>query len=129
MDFAGRACFVKRAARRIVVAALAFALAACLSNVQSLGPNMVRLNMTGVQAPSEGLAINQVMTLAAQQTLARGYTLFRFIDWTAGQPTAATPGQPATANFSVTVVMFHDGEQGFYPVFSARQFVPATTQQ
>ncbi|HEY8163726.1 MAG: hypothetical protein ACR650_06515 [Methylocystis sp.] len=106
--------------------AASLALSACLSmNVSSLAPNMIRLNMQGIAAPSDEAAIKETLTLAAQQTLARGYTLFRFTDWTAGPTQIVTPGKPAAANFAVTVVMFRDGEQGTNPFFDARQIVKA----
>lgn len=113
----------------IALIGASLALGACLSTkVQSLAPNMVRLDLRGVEAPSDELALKQVMTLAAKETVARGYTLFRFADWSAGSTQVVTPGQPATANFAVTVVMFHDGEQGSTPVFDARQILPKAVQ-
>lgn len=103
-------------------------LSACLSTkVSSLAPNMVRLDMKGVDAPSDQEALKSLMLLGAKETLARGYQLFRFIDWAAGPTQMATPGQPAAANFEVTVVMFRVGEQGNNPVFDARAIMQ--TQQ
>ncbi len=87
---------------------------------------MERINFQGVDAPSDDQAIKQALALAAKETLARGYTLFRFTNWQAGPTQVVTPGQPATANFAVTIVMYHDGEQGTVPVFDARQ-ITATT--
>lgn len=104
--------------------AASFALSACLSSkVSSLAPNMARLNLQGFEAPSEQEAFRKLMVLAAEETLARDYTLFRFIDWDAGPTQLATPGRPASANFAVTVVMFRDGEQGSNPVFNAREIL------
>ncbi len=106
--------------------AASLALSACLSTrVSSLAPNMIRLNMQGVDAPSDEAAVKEVLALAAQETLARGYTLFRFTDWTAGPAQIVTPGKPATANFAVTVTMFREGEQGLNPFFDARQLAKA----
>ena len=82
---------------------------------------MVRLNFQGADTLSDEKALKEALALAAKETLARGYTLFRFKDWAAGPPQIITPGQPATANFAVTVVMFRDGEQGANPFFDARQ--------
>lgn len=97
-------------------------LTACLSNrVQTLGPNMLRLDMTGLPATgTEEQTLQQLLALAARETLARGYTHFRLTDWKAGPRQIVTAGQPQTANFSVTVVMFHQGEQGNNPAFDAR---------
>jgi hypothetical protein len=111
-------------ARFVPLLAASLMLSACLSTrVSSLAPNMVRLNMQGLLAPSDEAALKEVMALAAKETLARGYTLFRFTDWAAGPTQIVTPGQPATANFAVSVVMFQDGEQGLKPFFDARQIV------
>jgi hypothetical protein len=108
--------------RLIAVFAVSLQLAACLSNrVQTLGPNMLRLDMTGLPVGSEEQVLQQLLALGARETLARGYTHFRLSDWKAGAPQVVTPGQPQTANFSVTLVMYHDGEQGSNPVFDARQ--------
>ncbi|WP_442753340.1 hypothetical protein ACNHKD_10010 [Methylocystis sp. JAN1] len=97
------------------------ALSACLSTkVSSLAPNMVRVNLQGADAPSDEQALKEALVLASKETLAHEYDLFRFIDWSAGPAQLATPGQPAVANFAVTVVMFRYGEQGSNPVFDAR---------
>jgi hypothetical protein len=105
---------------------VALLLPACLSNrVQTLAPNMLRLDLTGVDANSDEKVLQQLLALGAQETLSRGYTHFRFIDWTPGATQIVQPGQPLKANFAVTMVMFHDGEQGQNPVFDARQFVAA----
>lgn len=102
----------------------AAALSACLpTNISTLAPNMVRLDLQGADTLSDEKALKEALALAAKETLARGYTLFRFTDWAAGPPRIITPGQPATANFAVTVVMFRDGEQGPNPFFDARQIV------
>lgn len=114
----------------VVVVAASVMLSACLSTkVASLAPNMVRLNLQGYDAPSDESALKEVMVLAAKETLKRDYTLFRFIDWSAGEAQVATPGQPAVANFEVTVVMFRIGEQGFNPVFDARQILKTQEPQ
>ncbi len=97
-------------------------LAACLSNrVQTLAPNMLRLDMTGLKVSTEEQTLQQLLSLGARETLSRGYTYFRFSDWKAGATQIVTAGQPQTANFSVTMMMYHDGEQGTAAVFDARQ--------
>ncbi|MDJ0448435.1 hypothetical protein [Methylocystis sp. JR02] len=104
--------------------AAAVALSACLpTNISALGPNMIRLDFRGADTLSDETALKEALARAAKETLARGYTLFRFTDWAAGPPQTITPGQPATANFAVTVVMFREGEQGANPFFDARQIV------
>ncbi len=106
--------------------AASLVLAACLSNrVQTLAPNMLRLDLTGVDANSEEKVLQQLLALGAQETLSRGYTHFRFVDWTPGATQVVQPGAPLKANFAVTMVMFHDGEQGQNPVFDARQIAQA----
>lgn len=108
--------------------AASLALSGCLSTkVSSLAPNMVRVNLQGYDAPSDGEALKEALVLAAEETIAHGYTLFRFVDWSAGEAQVATPGQPTVANFAVTVVMFRDGEQGSNPVFDARSILAAQT--
>lgn len=108
--------------RLLTLLAASLLLAACLSSrVQTLAPNMLRLDMRGLEVSSEEQTLQQLLALGARETLARGYTHFRFLDWKAGETHIVTPGQPQTANFSVTLVMFHAGEQGTNPVFDASQ--------
>lgn len=112
-------------ARLLTLFAASLLLAACLSNrVQTLAPNMLRFDMTGLKVSSEEQTLQQLLALGARETLSRGYTYFRFIDWKAGAAQVVTPGQPQTANFSVTLVMFHPGEQGNSAVFDARLISP-----
>lgn len=117
----------------LAVAALlaaSLALSACLpTKVSSLAPNMVRVNLVGADAPSDGEGLREALLLGANETLAHGYDLFRFIDWSAGDLQVATPGRPATANFAVTVVMFRYGEQGSNPVFDARAILKTQEPQ
>lgn len=117
----------------LAVAALlaaSLALSSCLSTkVSSLAPNMVRVNLTGYDAPSDQEGLKEALVLGANETLAHGYDLFRFIDWSAGEVQVQTPGQPAVANFAVTVVMFRYGEQGSNPVFDARAILKAQEPQ
>lgn len=113
-----------------VLAAAALSLAACLpTKISTLAPNMVRLNLQGLDAPSDYDALKEVMLLAAKETLSRGYARFRFVDWSAGPAQTIAPGQPATANFAVTVVMFLEGEQGTNAVFDARQILLTQSPQ
>lgn len=110
--------------------AVCLALSACLSTkVSSLAPNMVRVNLTGYDAPSDEEALKEALVLGAKETLAHEYDLFRFIDWSAGETQLVTPGQPAVANFAVTVVMFRYGEQGANPVFDARAILKTQEPQ
>jgi len=106
------------------------ALSACLSTkVSSLAPNMVRVNLKGYDAPSDGEALKEALVLGAKETLKHEYDLFRFIDWSAGETQIVAPGQPAVANFAVTVVMFRYGEQGSNPVFDARGILKTQEQK
>ncbi|WP_457796332.1 hypothetical protein [Methylocystis sp. S23] len=108
----------------VVFLAIAFSLSSCLSNkVSSLAPNMVRVTLQGADAPTDEQALKEALVLASKETLAHEYDLFRFIDWSAGEVQVQTPGQPAVANFAVTVVMFRYGEQGSNPVFDARKIL------
>lgn len=111
----------KRVLALTALLAASLALSDCLSTkVSSLAPNMVRLTLQGADAPSDEQALKEALVLGAKETLALGYDLFRFIDWSAGEVRIQQPGQPAVANFAVTVVMFRYGEQGSNPVFDAR---------
>jgi hypothetical protein len=108
-----------RAARLLAASLL---LCACqTSGMQTLAPNMVRIDLTGAPAPADTeLAFKQVLTLAAKETVARGYAFFRLKDWTPGPTRIVQPGEAATANFAVTIVMMQAGEQGTGPAFDAR---------
>lgn len=109
---------------------LALSLAACLSTkVETLAPNMARLNMTADDTPSDSGALKEVLTVAAKETLARGYTHFRFADLAVAPVRSLTSNEPAKANFSVILVMFHEGEQGTQGVFDARRILEMNTPQ
>jgi hypothetical protein len=111
-----------------LLVALTLPLAACLSTqVESLAPNMVRLNIKGNDAPSDSTAIKDLLLLAAKETLARDYALFRFADMRAQSAGSLVAADGLRANFSVTVIMFHAGEQGANGVFDARQIVESNT--
>jgi peptidoglycan/LPS O-acetylase OafA/YrhL len=111
-----------------LLVALTLSLAACLSTqVESLAPNMVRLNIKGNDAPSDSTAIKDLLLLAAKETLARDYALFRFADMRAQSAGSLNAADGLRANFSVTVIMFHVGEQGANGVFDARQIIEANT--
>lgn len=99
-------------------------LAACqTTGMQELAPNMVRLDLTGVQFSADTeVAFKEVLAIAARETLARGYMFFRLKDWKQGPTRVATPGEPLTANFAVTIAMMNAGETGNAPAFDARQF-------
>ena len=106
--------------------AVSLLLAACqTTGVQTLGPNSIRLDLTGVKASADTeVAFKQVLSIAARETLARGYQYFRLQDWTPGSTRVVEPGEPVTANFAVTIVMTREGEQGNLPAFDARQIAP-----
>lgn len=104
--------------------AASLALSACLSNnVETLAPNMVRLNFAGANDPSNFDAFQELMQIAARETLARDYQLFRLMDWSLGQAPLDFSTQGSRVNFSVVVTMFRDGEQGSNAVFDARRIV------
>ncbi|WP_036282121.1 hypothetical protein [Methylocystis sp. ATCC 49242] len=108
----------------MAVLAASVALAACLSTkVESLGPNMVRLNLIEAEGPADESVIRNLLVLAAKETVARGYTLFRLTDWRAGPARPIVANEPAGPNFSVTVVMYRDGEQGLTVVFDTRHIL------
>lgn len=124
----GLAYFLRLPARAVRAPGLSvmLALSACLpTGVETLAPNMARLNFQGLTAPSDQDAIREAMERGAKETISRGYDLFRFVDWKAGAPRTVALGEHTTANFSVTVVMFRDGEQGANPVFNAREILRA----
>lgn len=114
-----------RAALHASLFTASLVLASCQTNgMQTLAPNMVRLDLTGVPAASDTeVAFRQVLSTAARETLARSYIYFRLRDWTPGPTKVVAPGEPLTANFAVTIVMMHEGEQGSGPAFDARQIV------
>lgn len=126
----GRAAEIsRRSACVAIVLAAALALAACLSTkVETLAPNMVRLNMTGDDSPSDQDALRDLLALAAKETIARGYELFKLADMKAA-PAGPGPGgsNAPRVNFSVLVIMFREGEQGFNVIFNARQILAAST--
>lgn len=129
MNISGRHALGIRIAA-VALIPVTLALAGCLSTkVSTLGPNAVRINLQGTDAPSNQEALKDVMTSAAKETLARDYRYFRFTDWAAGSARTVSPGQPTTANFAVTVVMFREGEQGVNPVFDARKIMTAVEPQ
>jgi hypothetical protein len=111
-----------------LLVALTLSLAACLSTqVETLAPKMMRLNVKGNDAPSDQTAIKDLLLLAAKETLARNYELFRFAEMRAQSAGALNAGDKSRANFSVTVIMFHPGEQGANGVFDAKLIVDANT--
>ncbi len=113
-----------------LLCAVSLTLSSCLSNkVETLAENIVRLNFVGGAAPSDQEAFKELMLLAAQETLARGYTFFRLLEWTRGPAPLAAFAPDARANFSVNVAMFRDGEQGSNPVFDARTIMMTQAPQ
>lgn len=108
--------------------AVTLALSACLSTkVETLGPNMVRLNMVGDQSPNDSSAIREILLLGARETIARGYTLFRLTDLRP-EPAAFVNGvQQGRANFTVVILMFQEGDPGAYGVYNAEQLLRSDT--
>jgi outer membrane murein-binding lipoprotein Lpp len=125
----GRAAQTSRRLACAAILAASLALAACLSTkVETLAPNMVRLYMTGDDSPSDQDALRDLLALAAKETIARGYELFRLSEMKAEPAGPGAGGSSAPrVNFSVLVAMFHEGEQGFNVVFNARQILAAST--
>lgn len=69
-----------------LVGLAALSLASCVSTqVMPLAPNVVRINTKASGLLYQGRAVPETMTAAAKETLARGYTHFRFSDANAGQ--------------------------------------------
>jgi hypothetical protein len=104
-------------------------LGACqTTGMKTLAPNMVRLDLTGVQFPADTeVAFKEVLAIAGRETLARGYTYFRLKDWTQGPTRVVTTSEPLTANFAVTIVMMHPDEIGNAPAFEARRVAPPSS--
>lgn len=131
-----------------LVAIAALFLASCVSTqVMPLAPNVVRVDTRASGALFQGRAVPETMTAAAKETLARGYTHFRFSDANAGQGSEVTGtsgwgsgnvyGNAYGANFNTfggtsvnrrptegaaaTVTMFHVNEPGAKDAFDARE--------
>jgi len=84
---------------------------------------MARLNITRTDGPSDENVIKELLVLAAKETIARGYAYFRFRDLSARPASLFRTDAAAKADFSVTIVMFHEGEQGLDPFFNAAQIL------
>lgn len=137
--------------KRILLSTLTIlSLSACVSSqVMPLAPNVVRIDSRASGLLSQGKAVPETMTRAAKETLARGYTHFRFTDAAMGQGSEIVGasgwssgnayGYGNTANFNsfggatvnrrpvegaaATVTMFHAGEQGAQGAFDAKQIL------
>lgn len=106
-------------------------LSSCMpSGIEELSSNKLRITLSGSSAPVASDALKVLLKTAAQQTVSRGYRYFRFTDFTAGQSDVPQASQnnigvlsDNKANFSVTIIMFHLGENGSNGSIDAQQIV------
>ena len=133
---------------RIASVVLSVGLSACVSTqVMPLAPNMVRIDTKASGLLYQGRAVPETMIAAARETLARGYTHFRFGDASMGQGSeitgvsgfgagnataygnslnmnsygTATVNRVNTEGAAVTVTMFNADEPGAKGAFVAQQ--------
>ena len=131
-----------------------FILAACVSTqVMPVAKNAVQINTRASGLLFKGKAVPETMRVAAKETLARGYTHFKFSDVSSGQGSevygASSYGggningntyrnsfsatyndynntfinRRPTEAAAVTVIMFHDNEPGAQGAFDAGQIL------
>jgi len=129
-------------------------LGACVSTqVMPVAPNVVQINTQAKGLLYAGKAVPETMTAAARETLARGYSHFKFSNVSSGQGSEVSGassygggnisgnnfGNTFGANYSgygytnvnrrptesaaVTVVMFHSNESGAKGAFNAQQIL------
>ena len=125
-------------------------LSSCVSTqVMPLAPNAVHLNTSAKGVLFQGRAIPETMITAAKETLARGYTHFRFINASVGQGSeisslntygngfAYVYGSSGTTNSystslvnrrptegaSVTVIMLNENDPAVKNSFNAAQIL------
>jgi hypothetical protein len=138
----------KAISRPTFVAALSFALAACVSTQEmQLAPNVVRLDTSAKGALFVGQAGNATLKRAAEETVKNGYEYFRLEQAQMGQGSQlvgtssfgsasvygspygataygsgfSTPVYAPTSEVGVTVVMFHANEAGAKGAFNAAE--------
>jgi hypothetical protein len=118
-------------------------LGGCISTQEMpLAPNMVRIDTQAKGLLFTGQAVPQTMRAAANATLSRGYTHFKFSDASMGQgavPTGAigtygnglatvsTVSAPVAAN-AVTVIMFHADDPQAKDAFDAQAILKQYAQ-
>ena len=131
---------------------IAIALAGCISTQEMpLAPNMVRIDTQAGGFLFTGQTVPKTMRAAANATLARGYTHFRFAEAGVAQGSVATGAistsngnfsgnygqgymsgnasgfgttniiRAPTASAAATVIMFHANEPGAQGAFDAQQ--------
>lgn len=113
---------------------MAAGLAGCVSTSElPLAPNQVRLDTHATGAMWVGKAGDATLRRAAEVTIAHGFTRFRLEQPQTGQGAQlaglstgygwSTPVYASTADMSVTVLMFHDGEPGSQNTFEATKIL------
>jgi hypothetical protein len=143
----------------IFVAALSACLAGCVTTQEMpLAPNVVRIDTQASGLLFTGQAVPQTMRSAANATLSRGYSHFKFADAGLQQGSvvtgaiassnsnysgtygggyaggnvntfgSATVVRAPTASAAVTVVMFHANEPGAQGAFEADQILRQYSQ-
>jgi hypothetical protein len=143
----------------VVAALAAFALAGCLSTQEMpLAPNVVRIDTQAGGWLFTGQTVPATMRAAANATLVRGYSHFKFTDASMGQGSVVTGTvgtdntnvsgtyghgfmnanansfgttsvvRAPTAGAAVTVVMFHANEPGAKEAFDAEQILKQYSQ-
>ena len=132
-------------------AVVAVSLSGCISTQEMpLAPNMVRLDTQAQGLLFTGQTVPNTMRAAANATLSRGYSHFRFADagMSQGSVVAGTFSNAnvsygngyangfgstsvihaPTANAAATVIMFHANEPGAHGAFDATQVLKQYAQ-
>ena len=136
--------------RYLILTSIIIILSSCVSTqVMPLAPNAIQLTTTAKGVLFQGRAVPETMITAARQTLARGYTHFRFLNASLGQgseisslntygngnayfygssanisgySTSLVNRRPTEAA-SVTVIMLNERNQDVSNSFNARQIL------
>jgi hypothetical protein len=124
-------------------ALLSILLAGCLTTQEMpLAPNVVRIDTQAGGFLFTGQTVPATMRAAAEATLARGYTHFKFADAGVNQGSVVTGvvasssnnfGSASlvhapTASAAATVIMFHADEPGAQGAFQAEQILKQYSQ-
>lgn len=122
----------------IAVTIISLSLASCISTQEMpIAPNVVRIDTSAKGLLFTGQAVPQTMRAAANATLARGYSHFKFADVVSQQGSEAAgviaTSSPSIATVSVThantattgatVIMFHADELGAKDAFNAQEIL------
>jgi hypothetical protein len=124
--------------QRTIPLIISLATGGCISTQEMpLAPNVVRIDTQAQGWLFTGRAVPQTMRAAANATLERGYTNFKFAEanvaqgevttgaiatYGGGVGTVSAVGAPVTGN-AVTVVMFHAEDPQAKDSFDAKQIL------